>query len=122
MHHDLFFQCFLSLRQLAFTPLVINTHIIQSPVSANLSVTARYRWDTAAVTSYICVVLRHGRTCSSLCLLPLSSNKVWNRFRKFSCGTSVGQGERGKRGCMVFSRQEPWSGLPFPSPMHESEK
>ena len=21
-----------------------------------------------------------------------------------------------------FSRQEPWSGLPFPSPMHESEK
>ena len=97
MHHDLFFQCFLSLRQLAFTPLVISTHIIQSPVSANLSVTARYRWDTAAVTSYICVVLRHGRTCSSLCLLPLSSNKVWNRFRKFSCGTSVGQGERGKR-------------------------
>ena len=23
---------------------------------------------------------------------------------------------------LVFSRQEPWSGLPFPSPMHESEK
>jgi len=21
-----------------------------------------------------------------------------------------------------FSRQEPWSGFPFPSPMHESEK
>ena len=21
-----------------------------------------------------------------------------------------------------FSRQEPWNGLPFPSPMHESEK
>ena len=21
-----------------------------------------------------------------------------------------------------FSRQEPWSGVPFPSPMHESEK
>ena len=21
-----------------------------------------------------------------------------------------------------FSKQEPWSGLPFPSPMHESEK
>ena len=21
-----------------------------------------------------------------------------------------------------FSRQEPWSGLPFPSPMHESKK
>ena len=21
-----------------------------------------------------------------------------------------------------FSRQEPWSGLPFPSPLHESEK
>ena len=24
--------------------------------------------------------------------------------------------------CLGFSRQEPWSGLPFPSPMHESEK
>ena len=23
---------------------------------------------------------------------------------------------------LVFSRQEHWSGLPFPSPMHESEK
>ena len=23
---------------------------------------------------------------------------------------------------MGFSRQEPWNGLPFPSPMHESEK
>ena len=22
----------------------------------------------------------------------------------------------------IFSRQEHWSGLPFPSPMHESEK
>ena len=24
--------------------------------------------------------------------------------------------------CLGFSRQEHWSGLPFPSPMHESEK
>ena len=24
--------------------------------------------------------------------------------------------------CLVFSRQEHWSGLPFPSPMHESKK
>ena len=24
--------------------------------------------------------------------------------------------------CLGFSRQEHWSGLPFPSPMHETEK
>ena len=24
--------------------------------------------------------------------------------------------------CLGFSRQERWSGMPFPSPMHESEK
>ena len=24
--------------------------------------------------------------------------------------------------CLGFSRQEHWSGLPFPSPVHESEK
>ena len=24
--------------------------------------------------------------------------------------------------CLGFSRQEHWSGLPFPSPMHKSEK
>ena len=41
-----------------------------------------------------------------------------------SCPTLCDPIDGSPLGCPVpgFSRQEHWSGLPFPSPMHESEK
>ena len=57
----------------------------------------------AGNTRWVCRIL-----CGLLLLLLLLSH--FSRVRL--CATpSLG-----------FSRQEPWSGLPFPSPMHESEK
>ena len=39
-----------------------------------------------------------------------------------SCPTLCDPIDGSPPGCLGFSRQEHWSGLPFPSPMHESEK
>ena len=39
-----------------------------------------------------------------------------------ACQAPLSQGFRTKEWNPVFPRQEYWSGLPFPSPMHESEK
>ena len=41
-----------------------------------------------------------------------------------SCPTLCDPIDGSPPGCPIlgFSRQEHWSGLPFPSPMHESEK
>ena len=54
--------------------------------------------------------------CNKLLLLLLS------RFsRVLLCATPETAARQGPPS-LGFSRQEHWSGLPFPSPMHESEK
>ena len=51
-------------------------------------------------------------------LLPL----LLSRFRRVRlCVTPLTAAYQAPRS-LGFSRQEHWSGLPFPSPMHESEK
>ena len=53
-------------------------------------------------TSFLCILLSHF-SCVQLCVTPQTAAHQ----------APPSQG---------FSRQEHWSGLPFPSPMHESEK
>lgn len=89
-----------------------NTPIIQSPVSARLSVKAQCRWGTAAVKSWWCVVLRHGRTWGSPSLLPLSSCEVWSRSKKFFVGPLWGSKKEEREDVENDSelRQGGWNG------------
>ena len=60
--------------------------------------------------------MAHGDPC--LCLAAAAAKSLQ------SCPTlcnSIDGSPPGSPG-LGFSRQEHWSGLPFPSPMHESEK
>ena len=56
------------------------------------------------------------KLCSALLLLPLS---CFSRVRL--CVTPETAAHQAPLS-LGFSRQEDWSGLPFPFPMHESEK
>ena len=61
------------------------------------------------------VFLSSAFALNSLLLLLL----LLSRFSRVGlCATAVHQASLS----LGFSRQEHWSGLPFPSPMHESEK
>ena len=57
-----------------------------------------------------------GVGCHCLLLLLLS------RFSHVRLCATPGTAAHQASSSLVFSRQEHWSGLPFPSPMHESEK
>ena len=69
--------------------------IVQEPLGRTLNWTTVVRESYAAVAKLL-------QSCQTLCS-PID-------------GSSPGSQSLG------FSRQEHWSGLPFPSPMHESEK
>ena len=57
--------------------------------------------------------------CLSILLLVLLLLNRFSRIRLYATPESAAQQAPPPLG---FSRQEHWSGLPFPSPMHESEK
>ena len=61
-----------------------------------------YLISSDAITSYLLLLLSH-------------SSRVW------LCATSETAAHQAPPS-LGFSRQEHWNGLPFPSPMHESEK
>ena len=60
--------------------------------------------------------LYHFIFSSALLLLPLS------RFSRVRLCATPETAAHQAPPSLGFSRQEHWSGLPFPSPMHESEK
>ena len=62
------------------------------------------------------MILTGGKTVPSLLLLLLSH---FSRVRL--CATPYTAAHQAPPS-LGFSRQKHWSGLPFPSPMHESEK
>ena len=76
------------------------------------------RYDTPAIISYsaFCWYKRVGSSKPELLLLLLS---LFRRVRL--CVTPQTAAHQAPLS-LGFSRQEPWSVLPFPSPMHESEK
>ena len=55
------------------------------------------------------------KLCSRMILLLSRFSRVW------LCATPEMAAHQASPS-LGFSRQEHWSGLPFPSPMHESEK
>ena len=64
-------------------------------------------------------------SCVGRWVLPLSSPETAATAKSLqSCPTLCSPIDGSPPGCpsLRFSRQEHWSGLPFPSPMHESEK
>ncbi|MDK7279803.1 hypothetical protein QP459_10190, partial [Streptococcus agalactiae] len=63
--------------------------------------------------------LQKPQTEMSLLLLLLLLLSCFSRVRL--CATSQTAAHQAPSS-LGFSRQEHWSGLPFPSPMHESEK
>ena len=74
--------------------------IVQEPLGRTLNWTTVVRESYAAAAAAAAAKLL--QSCPTLCN-PID-------------GSSPGSQSLG------FSRQEHWSGLPFPSPMHESEK
>ena len=55
-------------------------------------------------------------------LFPIKATLLLSRFSRVRlCATPETAAHRAPPS-LGFSRQEHWSGLPFPSPMHESEK
>ena len=60
-----------------------------------------------------------GSLCATHCSLLLLLLSHFSRVRP--CATPE-TAARQAPPALGFSRQEHWSGLPFPSPMHESEK
>ena len=63
-----------------------------------------------------CLLLRREATTNLLLLLLLS------RFSRVQLCVTPWMAAHKAPPSLGFSRQEHWSGLPFPSPMHESEK
>ena len=58
----------------------------------------------------------------NVCTLPLLLLLLLSRFSRVQlCATPETAAHQASLS-LGFSRQEHWSGLPFPSPMHESEK
>ena len=53
--------------------------------------------------------------------IPVAAAKSLQSYLTL-CNPTDGQGPHQAPWSLGFSRQEHWSGLPFPSPMHESEK
>ena len=64
------------------------------------------------------------KTCASdlKCLLPLLLLLLLSRFSRVQLCATPETAAYQAPPSLGFSRQEHWSGLPFPSPMHESEK
>ena len=66
--------------------------------------------------SFLTILSAHSVPTMLLLLLPLSRfSRIW------LCATPETAAHQAPPS-LGFSRQEHWSGLPFPSPMHESEK
>ena len=59
---------------------------------------------------------------SLLLLLPLLLLLLLSRFSRVQLCATPWTAAHQALLSLGFSRQEHWSGLPFPSPMHESEK
>ena len=55
------------------------------------------------------------------CWLPLTLLLLLSRFRRVQLCVTPQTAAHQATPSLGFSRQEHWSGLPFPSPMHESE-
>ena len=53
--------------------------------------------------------------------IPVAAAKSLQSYLTL-CNPTDGQGPHQAPWSLGFSRQEHWSGLPFPSPMHKSEK
>ena len=70
-------------------------------------------WDF----DYVIIWLHHMWLCKSLWLCAATATKSLQ-----SCPTLCDPIDGSPSPSLGFSRQEHWSGLPFPSPMHESEK
>ena len=67
-------------------------------------------------------VWTEGEFCFSLLHLRMSFPVLLSRFSRVQlCATPETTAHQAPPS-LGFSRQEHWSGLPFPSPMHESEK
>jgi len=75
-------------------------------------------WAPCAIQSFpLAIYFTHGSTCTSTLLLLLLSHFSCVRL----CVTPLTAAHQAPPS-LGFSRQEHWSGLPWPSPMHESEK
>ena len=74
------------------------------------------RWRSPEITpSVLTSQLEMSLLCSLLLLLLSCFSRV------LLCATPETAAQQAPPS-LGFSRQEPWSGLPFPSPMHESEE
>ena len=58
----------------------------------------------------------------NVCTLPLLLLLLLSRFSRVQLCATPEMAAHQASLSLGFSRQEHWSGLPFPSPMHESEK
>jgi len=70
--------------------------------------------DSVVISSILCFL-----SFSSLSVLLLLLLSCFSRVQL--CATPQTAAHQAPQS-LGFSRQEHWSGLPFPSPMHESEK
>ena len=74
-----------------------------------------HKWDTIVLYLFLCYLFLV--LISNLCCLLLLS-----RFSRVQLCATPETAAHQAPPSMGFSRQEHWSGLPFPSPMHEREK
>ena len=80
--------------------------------------TAEISPDDPSLTAHNCPEDRKGEGCCLTAALLL----LLSRFSRVRLCATPEMAAHQAPPSLGFSRQEHWSGLPFPSPMHESEK
>ena len=68
------------------------------------------------------IFIKGGKTLKGAHLYLLLLLLLLNRFSRVRLCATLKTAAHQAPPSLGFSRQEHWSGLPFPSPMHESEK